>query len=174
MMKLHIDRGISERKARRLNGVPTPELIVQGGEIVVRREPTVLVTILGPCISVCLFDAHRGVGGMSHCLLPIAPGESLPSPRYCVEAHQQLVRGVLAAGAERQHLVAKVFGGARIAVAENAVTDSLGRQNWETALQLLEADRIPVQGKDVGGRFARKVIFRTDDGSAWVKRIESR
>jgi chemotaxis receptor (MCP) glutamine deamidase CheD len=30
---------------------------------------------------------------------------------------------------------------------------------------------IPVVARDVGGKRARKLIFQTDDGSAWVKTI---
>ena len=111
---------------------------------------------------------------MSHCLLPAAPGDGLPSSRYCVRAHQELINGVLAAGAQRQRLVAKVFGGARIANAETyAHGRSLGRQNWEMAIQLLEDDGIPILAKDVGGRIARKVIYQPHTGSVWVKRIQS-
>ena len=175
MMKLNMGLGTAARKVPQLGEVPTPELIVQGGEVAVPQDPAILVTILGPCVSVCLFDPRSGVGGMSHFLLPVPPNDGQPNARYGQWSQEELIRRVIAVGARRERLVAKVFGGAHITkfkTPKNA--KSLGRQNWETALRLLEADGIPVLAKDVGKTFARKVIFKTDDVSAWVKRIESR
>jgi chemotaxis protein CheD len=40
------------------------------GEIYTSSEPAVVETILGSCVSVCLFDPVRKTGGMNHILLP--------------------------------------------------------------------------------------------------------
>ena len=110
---------------------------------------------------------------MNHFLMPVAPNGGPSNTRYCVTAHEKLIRRMLASGAARERLLAKVFGGARITTYKTpGNVKSLGRQNWETALRLLEADGIPVVAKDVGKTIARKVIFQTRDGSAWVKRIK--
>jgi chemotaxis receptor (MCP) glutamine deamidase CheD len=36
---------------------------------------------------------------------------------------------------------------------------------------MLGAAGVPIVGEDVGGQKARKLIFQTDNGAAWVKRI---
>jgi chemotaxis receptor (MCP) glutamine deamidase CheD len=47
----------------------------------------------------------------------------------------------------------------------------LGTQNVRIARELLAAEAIPVIGEDVGGHKGRKLIFATDDGSAWVREL---
>ena len=54
------------------------------GEFFVSREPMVVYTVLGSCISACVRDPIAGVGGMNHFMLP-APkehqsGDAWPSP----------------------------------------------------------------------------------------------
>ena len=40
------------------------------GEYFVSREPMVVYTVLGSCISACVRDPIAGVGGMNHFMLP--------------------------------------------------------------------------------------------------------
>jgi chemotaxis protein CheD len=47
----------------------------------------------------------------------------------------------------------------------------LGTQNVRIARTLLAAEAIPVIGEDVGGQSGRKLVFLTDDGSAWIKEL---
>lgn len=44
------------------------------GEFFVSREPMVVYTVLGSCISACIRDPIIGAGGMNHFMLP-APKE---------------------------------------------------------------------------------------------------
>ena len=46
------------------------------GEFFVSREPMVVYTVLGSCISACIRDPIVGVGGMNHFMLP-APKEQI-------------------------------------------------------------------------------------------------
>jgi chemotaxis protein CheD len=68
-------------------------------------------------------------------------------------------------------LQAKLFGGANVVEAFRDRENHLGTQNVRIARQLLEAEAIPVVSEDVGGHKGRKLIFCTDDGSAWVKEL---
>ena len=40
------------------------------GYILIASKPTVISTVLGSCVSVCLYDRKRGAGGMNHFQLP--------------------------------------------------------------------------------------------------------
>ncbi|TMA59262.1 MAG: hypothetical protein E6J73_15985 [Deltaproteobacteria bacterium] len=44
-------------------------------------------------------------------------------------------------------------------------------QNVEVAREILAALDVPIIGEDVEGRNGRKLIFHTDTGSAWIKRL---
>ena len=40
------------------------------GEFFVSRDPMIVYTVLGSCISACIRDPVAGVGGMNHFMLP--------------------------------------------------------------------------------------------------------
>jgi chemotaxis protein CheD len=66
---------------------------------------------------------------------------------------------------------AKVFGGANIMPSLRSEREPLGTRNVIAADEHLASVGIPVVARDVGGKRARKLIFKTDDGTAWVKTI---
>ena len=49
---------------------PEKEVTIYIGGVHVSPGPAVIKTLLGSCISVCLFDPIRRVGGMNHFMLP--------------------------------------------------------------------------------------------------------
>lgn len=42
------------------------------GEYYVTVEDEIIVTVLGSCVSACIRDPIRGIGGMNHFMLPIS------------------------------------------------------------------------------------------------------
>ena len=122
-----------------------------------------ITTVLGSCISVCLWDQSRGGGGMNHFMLPLWNGEGLATPKYGNIAMERLFEQVLALGARRERLVAKVFGGANLLTVSSAACP-IGARNIELALNQLEEWRIPVVGSDLGGNTGRKIIMNTRTG----------
>jgi chemotaxis protein CheD len=122
-------------------------------------------------VGVCLFDAGRGVGGMNHFLLPDSAGHARPGPRFGDVAMAQLLGEVLGAGASRERLEARVFGGACVLSAFCAGSRHLGERNVEVALAFLDARGIPVLECDTGGRRGRRLLFHTHTGAAQARRI---
>jgi chemotaxis protein CheD len=141
------------------------------GRIFVSPEPCTLRMVLGSCVAVCLWDPLRVVGGANHFLLPYPGGNGQDSPRFGNVATQRLIEKMLAFGCTKPSLVAKLFGGSCVLEAFQNKETHLGTKNVSVARKLLEAEGIPVVAEDVGGQRGRKVIFRTDDGSAWVRRL---
>ena len=128
--------------------------------------PGDIVTILGSCVSVCLWEARTHLAGMSHFILP----QGGPSPSACLRhgdtSTVELLAQMEERGARRADLVAKVFGGARMFAASER---DVGGHNASVALETLSALRIAVVAKDIGGCRGRKLVFRVEDGDAWVK-----
>ena len=147
------------------------ELYLHPGEIFASAQPHRVTTILGSCVSVCLFDTRSGVAGLNHFLLPHAPASAEPSTRYGDVAIDVLVRRVLALGATRDALVAKVFGGANVLHAFADDARHIGAANVELAREALTRYGIPIGAEDAGGVRGRKLVFSTPDGAAWVKVI---
>lgn len=141
---------------------------LQPGGVYSSAEPAEIVTLLGSCVSVCLFDTLAAVGGMNHFLLPRGPSSD-SSPRYGTNAMALLLEEVLALGASASALQAKIFGGA--SRLRSASGRSLAAENVELALLVLERARIPVMERDIGGERGRKLVFHTDVGAAWMRRL---
>src|ERR1700693_3574707 len=85
------------------------------GEYFFTHKDMMIVTVLGSCVSACIRDRVSGIGGMNHFMLPDGGGENdspvSASMRYGSYAMEVLINDVLKAGARRENLEAKVFGG---------------------------------------------------------------
>jgi chemotaxis protein CheD len=141
------------------------------GQLFISHESYAVTTILGSCVSVCLWDPFTKIGGINHFLLPMDVGEGQASLRFGNLSVRELIEEVIAVGAEQAHLRAKLFGGACVLKAFRSRENHLGTKNVKIARELLNAADIPIIGEDVGGNRGRKLIFHTDNGSAWVKQL---
>jgi chemotaxis protein CheD len=162
-----ISEGGAAERAPALGG--RAQAYLHAGQIAVADRPTAITTVLGSCVAVCLHDPATKVGGMNHFLLPHHV-ERERSPRFGTVAVPELVEAVVRAGASRASLVAKVFGGASVILAAPRGR-RLGEENAALAIRLLEEAGIPVLDSDVGGGRGRKLIFFTDDGTAWMRAL---
>lgn len=144
------------------------------GEFFVSREPMVVYTVLGSCISACIRDPLAGVGGMNHFMLP-APKEHQSgdawggeSTRYGSFAMEQLINGILSRGGTKQRLEIKLFGAGKIYEGNIDV----GARNTEWVLHYLQEEGLPIAKRDLGDVFPRKVYYFTDSGRVLMKKIK--
>lgn len=142
--------------------------IIQGEHAISRDENVVITTILGSCVSACLFDPVLRIGGANHFLLPDA-GTDPAEHRYATAAMEALVRSLLRAGADRGRLEAKLFGGAW----RMANLPDIGRRNALAAADFLRKEGIPVVSSDLGGTQARGLRFWPATGHARIQRLGS-
>lgn len=137
--------------------------VVQGEYRVSADAGEVFSTLLGSCVSVCLWDPHAAVGGMNHFLLPIGPAGTNDGPlRYGAHSIEVLINALLRGGARRADLRAKLFGGARI----SARLRDIGTANAVFARNYLATEDIPCLAESLGGASARRVLFRPTTGQA--------
>ncbi|PSJ50132.1 chemotaxis protein CheD [Mesorhizobium soli] len=136
---------------------------MRGEFYVVDRSEVVLTTLLGSCVAACLRDPQARVGGMNHFLLPGTLGAARQdAERYGVHLMELLVNGLLARGAQRQRLEAKLFGGARTL---EGLSD-IGALNAEFAKGFLRHEGIAVVGGDLGGERGRRIEYWPVSGRA--------
>ncbi|MDW7971982.1 MAG: chemotaxis protein CheD [Thermodesulfovibrio sp.] len=142
------------------------------GNIYLTNNSTYIVTILGSCVAVCLWDEETKMGGMNHYLLPLWNGEGVPTPKYGNVAIPKLIGKFQDRGIEPKRLKAKIFGGANLLSGQNKEKISLiGERNIEIALEMLEKYKIPIISYDVGGNTGRKIIMNTYNFEIRLKRI---
>ena len=145
------------------------------GEYYFTTKDMMIVTVLGSCVSACLRDRVNGVGGMNHFMLPDGGGESdspvSVSMRYGTYAMEILINELLKAGARRENLEAKVFGGGNVLRGFNAI--NVGERNADFVRNYLRAESIRVIAEDLNDIHPRKVYFFPRTGKVLVKKLKS-
>lgn len=139
------------------------------GDFGASASQVMFLTVLGSCVSVCLYDPLLKVGGMNHFMLPVCPSGNDTTEqngaRYGDIAMAWLVSRVIELGGERHNLRAKIFGGARVIRSRIDV----GRGNIDFARHYCSDKGIEVVSEDVGGIRARKLYFIPETGEAYIK-----
>jgi chemotaxis protein CheD len=152
-------------------GENAPNVYLFPGQIFISAESTLVSTILGSCVAVCLWDREQSIGGMNHFLLPLNPLGRSSDVRYGDTAMVRLIETMVERGASVQRLVAKIVGGACVIARLAGSRQSIGDQNVLVAREFLAKVGVPVAGEQTGGRRGRKLFFHTGNGSAYVKDI---
>ncbi len=124
---------------------------------------------IGSCLVIALWDPVHRVGGLAHAMLPSAsgpPGRNGQDTKYTDVAIDETLRQMLAGGSRREHLEAKIVGGANMF--PNLKAD-LGSENIRSAKEKLDREHIGLTRECVGGSAGRSVEFCTASGIVTVK-----
>ncbi|MDD5286239.1 MAG: chemotaxis protein CheD [Desulfuromonadaceae bacterium] len=148
------------------------KIYLRPGEVVVAREPVLVSTVLGSCVAVTMFSPVSGVGAICHAMLPDNAGRD-EDLRYVDTALRHIFRKVLEYGGGSD-LVVKLFGGARVLDVGDGEPSrrTVGEQNVERALQVLDSLGLTVTSADTGGAVGRKLFFCTRDGDVYLRRMK--
>lgn len=160
----------------KLHGVWAAKILP--GELYVSTHGEMISTVLGSCISVCIRDKRKGIGGMNHFMLPQNNEFSSESwgnnpitsaSRYGNWAMEYLINAILKRGGEKKDFEVKVFGGGQMMA---KMTD-IGQKNILFVYQYLAEEQMKIEASDVGDVYARKVLYFPDTGSVKVRRIKN-
>ncbi len=157
-------------------GAPAPEIVrmtIVQGEAKASTDPRVeMSTILGSCVATCLFDPIARVGGMNHFLLAEPPAhvrnQAFDSD-YGLFLMELLVNEMLALGAHKSRMRARLYGGANL----NPDLSPIGTANAAFARQFLERENIPKVFEDLEGTQARRIQFRPASGQVRARLVPS-
>lgn len=142
------------------------------GQLYVTSEPTQIITVLGSCVAVCLYDPKSMVAGMNHYLLPQWSGDGLKSLKYGNVSIVKLIEEMQNCGAKKADIVAKVFGGANM---HNQLNEKMmiGKKNAIIAEQILQEHNIPILAYDLGGNQGRRIAMNSAKGTISLKYVKS-
>lgn len=133
-------------------------------------KSTVLRTILGSCIGICIYDRMKKIGGMAHILLPKDTTGGLNPEKYADTAIPLLINRLVKEGAKKEFMSAKIAGGASMFKFESNISlGQIGERNIEETKKLLEKSGIPILEEDTGGNAGRVINFFLDDGHLRVR-----
>lgn len=138
------------------------------GQYIITSVPALISTVLGSCVSVCLWDRERSIAGLNHYLLPGNESDESGNPNRGLTSTTMLVHSMINRNVKLENLEAKVFGGCNSLYRNNDVF-KVGERNINMALEVLKSFDIPVAAKHVGGMYGRKIVFNTSTGKVRMR-----
>ena len=147
------------------------EVRVAMAEMKVESKPIELVTSVGSCVAICLYDSTNKCGGLAHIMLPnsaIAP-QDFPPCKFADTAIPALSSAVREISGKETLLSAKIAGGANIFKFENNTGPTIGTKNVEAVKASLNENGIRLVAEDVGGSYGRRIAFNLRSGSVVIR-----
>lgn len=152
-------------------GSGLPRVFLLPGGMHCATEPSIVTTVLGSCVAVCLSDRSRRCSGINHYVLPRCGGDEF-NLRYGDVAIDGLVEEMLRLGCAMADLEAKIFGGAAV-LATATPDNNIGTQNVDIAVERLQGFGIPIVARRTGGRSGMSLRLLTRSGDVLVRRVGS-
>ncbi len=139
------------------------------------KSPNVITTLgLGSCIGLTFYDPVTKIGGMVHYMLPDSTKVKNNSniAKFGDTGIEELLKRVVAAGASRTRLVAKMAGGAKMfEVSGLSDIGNIGARNAEAAKLKLKELGIRLIAEDTGLNYGRTVELHCDTGEFYIKAV---
>jgi chemotaxis protein CheD len=150
-------------------------VFLKPGEMVLSLQPAAITTLLGSCVAVTFFSKRLGLGAICHALLPSCrrdePCCHTETGKYIECAIETMLQEFNGRGILNSEIEAKLFGGSDMFDTVDGRRLSVGRQNQEMALKMLEKACVRIVTQDLGGPRGRKIIFHTHTGDVFLKRM---
>ncbi len=152
------------------------EMIKVGmADLKVCKAPDALTTIgLGSCIGIALWDPTTKITGLAHIMLPDSTQIKNNSniAKFADTGIQKLYDDMIAAGANKAKLVAKIAGGAKmfeLSGSSNAI--NVGERNAIASREKLKALGVKLLSEDCGLNFGRTVEIYSETGDYLIKAV---
>ncbi len=153
--------------------IALPKHLLYPADIFADKSPHMVSTVLGSCVSVCLYDPILKIGAINHFILPQWNGHDLATMKYGNLATIRILEELLNFGCKYENIVAKIFGGAEV-LTGRPTNFHIGRRNARIAVEILNEFKIPIVLSDVGGNRGRKISFNTSTGEVEHEFIRQR
>ena len=138
-------------------------------------SPDSITTLgLGSCVGIAVRDPVTKIGGLAHIMLPDSTSIRINSniPKFADTGIEELIKQVVAKGASRGRLVAKIAGGAQM-FAFQSTNDMVrvGERNVAATKKKLAELKIPIIAQDTGKNYGRTVIFYPETGDFVIRAV---
>lgn len=140
------------------------------------KAPDGVITLgLGSCVGIALRDPVTGIGGLVHIMLPDSTamrGNNSVLEKFADTGIDELIRQLVAMGANRNRLVAKIAGGATMfQVQSRNEMMKIGERNVEATIKKLNALNIKILAQDTGENYGRTVTFFPETGEFHIRAV---
>jgi chemotaxis protein CheD len=158
-----------------------PVIHLKTGQIYIGDKPALIVTVLGSCVSVTMFNNRLRMAAMCHGSLPkcdkyqyVSTDNYTDSFKYVDFSINYMVDKLSNYGIKPGEIEVKLFGGADMFSFGYVTGDklSVGKQNVQVALNTIEEKKLTLLISDTGGTRGRKIFFYTHTGEVLLKHIK--
>lgn len=160
----------------KLNDTDLVKVYLKPGELYIGTKPSKVVTVLGSCVAVTLFTKRLGIGAICHGTLPHCR-RMKRCHEFCKDAFayvdcsvRYMIGQMRMHGSADSEIEVKLFGGADTLLSKKENT--VGSMNVTMALNIIQQENLSVAAADVGDSFGRKIIFLTNNGEVYLKRLK--
>lgn len=140
------------------------------------KSPDIIRTSgLGSCVGLVIYDIDKKIAGLVHVMLPessLSKFSGFNPAKYADTAVEHLISQLVAEGARRSVLKAKMAGGAQMfqfAAANEMMR--IGPRNVEAVKKELNRLQILLVSEDVGGNCGRTIEFDPGDGALLIRTV---
>ncbi len=158
-------------------------IYLKSAEVCLCETPTLVRTVLGSCVAVTMHSPKRKIGMICHALLPHRrDGEtgyardSEEPFKYVDVVLPYMTEQLKKLGIKRREINVKLFGGAEInwRIKGDVQIRSAAWWNVETAKRIIKEEKLRLKSVDVGGKQGRRILFYSDTGDVFLKRLQSK
>ena len=139
------------------------------------KSPDMITTLgLGSCVGITLYDPVSKIGGLAHVMLPdsTAIRNNSNIAKFADTGIDELLKRVIAAGANKTRLQAKIAGGAKMfAVSGTSDMGRIGDRNAEAARAKLKELGIRLLVDETGLNFGRTIELYCETGELHIKAV---
>jgi chemotaxis protein CheD len=144
-------------------------LFLLPGKYRISKQPEVVETLVGSCVTVCLFNIKTGYAAMNHFLRDHSSRQDEDDiGKYGTTATEYIVNTLMDLDPAANHYRAQIFGGAAVLKTNNSF-ESIGTMNSDIARMILTKHRIRIIRQEIGGTRGRRVRFDTSTNTVFCR-----
>ncbi|MFT7620791.1 MAG: chemotaxis protein CheD [Planctomycetota bacterium] len=137
------------------------------------RDSTLITYSLGSCLGVAIHDPVLCIGGLIHCMLPLAkasPEKAAANPYMFVDTGVvALLNSMFAMGSQKEDLVVKVAGAAQFVTGSDRF--KIGQRNYTVARKLMWKNDLLITAEDTGRTIPRTMCLGVTTGETIIKSL---
>ena len=135
-------------------------IVVRIADIKTGQNPSVMTTVLGSCVAVCLYEPVQKIGGMLHSMLaqaPVGSETNFNKAKYADSGVKELLAQMVRYPHVKKGLMtAKIFGGGHVL---KHVMRDIGSDNVVAVRQALDRVELPILAMKTGGNQGCSIAF---------------
>jgi chemotaxis protein CheD len=158
---------------KKITGIPL--IYVKPGEVYYSHSPEVIATVLGSCVAVVMYSFEKGLCAVSHSVLPTDRHSPTRKDNKDLKFVDHSIRNMLdffnKNKISRNKIIVKLFGGAEQLGYDKKRRLSIGKQNINKAIEIIEKEGLYISSMDVGGNSGRKIYVFSQNGEVLLSRL---